>query len=736
MNKNLNALGNSNSGNSHLETEIRFGRFTGSKFTPGVTETQFAQIIKYFTTVGWKKTHVIDKVVSRTISRTKSARKIGNKYQLKEKLTTINNPKIGYRLAKSKEVSLNNATIFNKANRTSEYAVTRDRTTFVHENLQMDLTYLPETKTFQVELEFRGRKGVSDVVFAVSSIINASYLYKTLTGSLKFAGPLPSTLTKQAFDRKALTKNNYSVTDKADGERYLLYINVYGVFSFVTRKLEFIPLPGFPPRPDFADTILDGEFVNNTFYAFDALFTKGKDVRGGTLTKRLDTVFDILMGLRLQFLRMKTFFVEKGGKVYEYPGNKLTAFKSVYEAAKFVWANKSQLQYKLDGLIFTPLESPYFNPYILKWKDDNTIDFYFETHGSKTKLFLAGNVNGKYGMIPFEGTDGKGTIGAVKNLIFEDQGLSSDLRKGTIETPTSNKNRPTKGVAEFRFDGGTFVMIKFRPDKEFPNGVAASNQAWEAIRNPLTIEQLGRGPLLLRDYHSEIKSKLIMKYTKGKVVLDLGSGKGEDIGKYTKAGAKQVVGIDLVAVKYNHPNSMSFYKVNSPIYNVRNLVKNKAGLFDVININFAIHYFFENKKLFESLLMNIQKNLKPGGYLIGTTLDGRKLYEWLHSKQKVSTNTVNLVKQYQNKNSFNKLKLLGQKVEVLVKGTKYFNRPIAEYLVNFQKFLEIMDKWGFSLVETKTFEEMCGDSVWCSKLSNSEKEYSFKNIYFVLQKKV
>ena len=38
--------------------------------------------------------------------------------------------------------------------------------------------------------------------------------------------------------------------------------------------------------------------------------------------------------------------------------------------------------------------------------------------------------------------------------------------------------------------------------------------------------------------------------------------------------------------------------------------------------------------------------------------------------------------------------------------------------------------------ETKTFEEMCGDSVWCSKLSNSEKEYSFKNIYFVLQKKV
>ena len=86
MNKNLNALGNSV---NHLETEIRFGRFQGAKFTPGVNEKQFAEIIQYFTKLGWKKSHIVDKVISRTISRTKSARKIGNKYQLKEKLSVI-----------------------------------------------------------------------------------------------------------------------------------------------------------------------------------------------------------------------------------------------------------------------------------------------------------------------------------------------------------------------------------------------------------------------------------------------------------------------------------------------------------------------------------------------------------------------------------------------------------------------------------------------------------------------
>ena len=168
MNINLNALGSGN----HLETEIRFGRFQGSKFTPGVNEKQFAEIIQYFTKLGWKKSHIVDKVISRTISRTQTARKIGNKYQLKEKLNTVNNNKIGYRLAKSKEISLNNANIFNKANNTSQYAVTRDRTKFVHENHQMDLTYLPENKTFQVELEFKGNKGVKDIIVAVSSIIN------------------------------------------------------------------------------------------------------------------------------------------------------------------------------------------------------------------------------------------------------------------------------------------------------------------------------------------------------------------------------------------------------------------------------------------------------------------------------------------------------------------------------------------------------------------------------------
>jgi len=47
-----------------------------------------------------------------------------------------------------------------------------------------------------------------------------------------------------------------------------------------------------------------------------------------------------------------------------------------------------------------------------------------------------------------------------------------------------------------------------------------------------------------------------------------------------------------------------------------------------------------------------------------------------------------------------------------------------------------MEQMGFELVEMKSFSDICGDSEWCSRyMSENEKDYSFKNIYFILKKK-
>lgn len=178
-------------------------------------------------------------------------------------------------------------------------------------------------------------------------------VYKSLTKSTTFIGDVPHVLTKQAFNRGVLTRNNYSVTDKSDdGQRYLLHIDVHGLFSFITRKMDFILIPMAQPRPDYAGTLIDGEYINNTFYTTDILYSKGKDVREKFLDKRLDILFDILMGLRLNLLRMKISFLQRdAGAIYEYPGNKLTKFKSIYEASKSI-----KPQYALGGMIFTPVD--------------------------------------------------------------------------------------------------------------------------------------------------------------------------------------------------------------------------------------------------------------------------------------------------------------------------------------------------------------------------------------------
>ena len=743
------ALSNIGNGGEDIEREVRFGKFQGERFIPGVVKRQYDSAMKLFK--DWPKKEIKDEVVSRPATEKQSIRKIKNSngteiYQVKEKLEIVDVKSQGIRVSKSREqTSKALQYVFSNLPATKDYKQKRERTSFKKGDIQVDFTFQPDNKKsqYQIEIEFDSPsevvkyiKMINDDLFntLITGIVFAQY--RELTGGARFAGPLPQTLTLGAFKKKVLTKSAYSVTEKADGERFLLFIDNVGGFNFISRKSDIKRL-AVPLRQDFAGTLIDGEFDadKDIFYSFDILFANGRDVRREHLKKRLSELVGLLVRLQNPFIKMKTFFLEQSGKIVQMPSNQVTNFKNIYEAAGDIWSRRKNFPYELDGLIFTPVKDSYNTRNTFKWKDENTIDFYYD----KNQIFLAGTKkNGSYGILPFSGVDGKGTFMSkgkeVKNLIFTDETIPENVRKGMLERQIPGAPM----VGEFKFENNTFNLLKKRPDKEMPNGVDASNQSWEAVVNPVTGEMIARGPGALRDFHSEIKSGLIMKYTRGKDVLDIGSGKGEDVGKYVKSGAKKVVGFDLVQEEYPHPNSMRFFKVNSPVYRVKNFI-NKNEKFDVVNINFAIHYFLQNKKLFESLIVNIHENLRSGGILMATVLDGKKIYDALKGKNKISTSAVNFTKQYNNSLNFNspKFKFLGQKVDVMVKGTKYFgNKPITEFLFNFSKFLSIMEQMGFEFVEMKSFSDICSDSEWCSRyMSENEKDYSFKNIYFILKKK-
>ena len=235
---------------------------------------------------------------------------------------------------------------------------------FTHKDLKVDVT--PKSVTFSKELRP-----------IVLGIVQTKQLYKSLTGTEKFLGETPDPLSKQAYDRGVLTRFNYSVTntDEKRSERFLFYINKYGVPSFVSTKLEYDVFPGMQPITRLADTILDGEFTNGTFYATDIIFAKGKDVREKKLHDRLDMLFDVLMILKIQFFRMRTYFVVTGDSVKEYPEKKQTKFTNIYEASKHV------LEKHKSGLLFTPVD-PEHSSFV--WKSSSS----FKTNSSPNIFFI------------------------------------------------------------------------------------------------------------------------------------------------------------------------------------------------------------------------------------------------------------------------------------------------------------------------------------------------------------
>lgn len=120
---------------------------------------------------------------------------------------------------------------------------------------------------------------------------------QSVSGYPKFIGPSPVTMQlKHLVDPPAEDRDlsipcilrNYTVTDKADGERRLLYISDIGKIYLITSAMHVIFTGMGSANPACFNSILDGEFILtnrtghaiHTFAAFDVYFYGGVDTRG------------------------------------------------------------------------------------------------------------------------------------------------------------------------------------------------------------------------------------------------------------------------------------------------------------------------------------------------------------------------------------------------------------------------------------------------------------------------
>lgn len=173
--------------------------------------------------------------------------------------------------------------------------------------------------------------------------------------SLKRILPSVIAFTRNEY-RQMFPPIGYYVTDKIDGKRSLAILR-NNKCVIINDKLEEFTAPS---AASVMVTILDGEWLDGVFYAFDILMLADKSLTG--------QVFED----RVTHLQKGSDLIGNYVKCIAKPYNKI---ETVEDIQKIVTTKR--LDIKTDGLIFTKPGNIYKETVNYKWKDikDNSIDF-------------------------------------------------------------------------------------------------------------------------------------------------------------------------------------------------------------------------------------------------------------------------------------------------------------------------------------------------------------------------
>ena len=361
--------------------------------------------------------------------------------------------------------------------------------------------------------------------------------------------------------------NNYAVTDKADGERYFLFSTETAVYllsvNLIVRKTSLVVA-----NKKYHNMILDGELIvseqKKLLMLFDVIYALDTDYRFNTkytLINRIGILTDIVSNgfqHHSQFITFTDYTTKHTDmdpiKIREYYTEELKRYWTQFKESNtesglvisrklyfvpygidpsevFMYADliyklyvyQSLPPYQLDGIIYTPINSPYMIkanyenldavPLEYKWKnpDKNSIDFYIkfelDEEGSEAvfydkagtvraykicKLYV-GLLRGAHERpIPFK-------INGVEQRanIYLTDGEARDRENRIIETDAVEFILDINNAAAGINDAYKWIPLHTRYDKtesvfkyqkKFGNNVSIANRIWKTIVNPISEE--------------------------------------------------------------------------------------------------------------------------------------------------------------------------------------------------------------------------------------------------------
>lgn len=640
---------------------------------------------------------------------------------------------------------------------------------------------LPEVRhEFEVEW-IRGHQGTARdmtmILHEMLQVIQASSFVMTskdigdtrreyfqLVNKRHFIGAQPESLQQSHLEK--LIKSRYSVTVKLDGERTMVYIRKDGRIILIDRLMMFRDT-GLSCT-EFPETLMDAELTSTQqCHVFDILFLLRNDLRGKAtmdLPSRMQEVSKVIGAIG------SARFVPK-----DY----------LWDATDIPMVLSKGMAKDADGLIFTPVNQPYplkNSCEIYKWKPSsiNSIDFYVSLERPDPSS------PAQY-QLSVTNSDGSLEYFRDARFSFDPSGLPTDFTSGVVE-------------CTLREADAHFVAHRLRLDKIRPNHIKVVENVIESMVNPVTPEMLldaaeqrnhyGETKVsdfsVMRSYHNKVKGQLIQdairlsKKQDNLRVLDLACGRGGDMFKWDRANIGLYVGVDVnqdflneakeratkllhISPKFyqcdletksfhlsdyigdstptgsgalNVPTEIDWSLLDEEIEDASPTSIDPYESFDIVSLQFCLHYFFKNQETFDKVFRTIDYALETNGIVIITTLDANAVYDEVVESddagsvaitENIKIRTMDLADMDRNQSRQN---LFGTAMQVDFEGdpdmilTQY-DKP--EYLIFPDVLIKLMADRGFVLVNTTRFSS---DDPTSQAYSNMNRSYVFQKTQY------
>ena len=356
-----------------------------------------------------------------------------------------------------------------------------------------------------------------------------------------FFGPQPITLEQKNLipaDFGLITiQDHYTVTDKADGERTLLFIDGHGHGHFINNLLE---IKKSKSNFKIRSALFDGEFIKkdkvgndlNLYAIFDIYFDdKRKPVSALPLIKKdvaLSSRHEHMLNFIQQHKTQKNIIL----KEFMYS---MDDSLSIFDMSKLLY-NKTSFgaPYHIDGLIFTPMYLGVGANYegdvpsnmgtwanVFKWKppEENTIDFLvryekdangeilqsFEDGKSYTKIGLYVGLNPMKlkNFTAIDYFDEK--ISRPKNMYIASRFLPPGETNNDISTYVGDLKCgediiEDESIVEFSYNAKKWVPLRVRHAKtrgyrmnglsRTANDYFTASNIWRSIQNPVSLANI------------------------------------------------------------------------------------------------------------------------------------------------------------------------------------------------------------------------------------------------------